>query len=173
MSETCPICLESILEHDNVLCMPVCMHKIHTSCELKAAQYDARCPVCRSKDPNLTSRQDDDAAMYSNLERLAHEHEQQVRRYNRKRSDMIKKHSKLKHIRDQLKTQKQSYISKEKELQKQWMKLQRECWNNDPEIAKLKEERKKYLRRTSFLCKKLEQEIEDKIGPRPDLYLNI
>ena len=40
--------------------------------------------------------------------------------------------------------------------------------DNDPDIIRLKNERKKCQRKTSQLCKKLEKEIEEKVGPKPD-----
>lgn len=168
MNETCPICLEPLTEHDNVLCMPVCMHKIHTMCELKAAQYDARCPVCRTKDPRLTTRTEDDVAVYNNLERLATEYDSTVRRYKRKRARVINQHSKLGRLRERLKKERKDFVSVERELERHWMKLQRESWNNNPEIVRLKNERRRYQRRSNTICKKLENELEERLGPRPD-----
>ena len=167
-NDTCPICLEKFESNDNILHMPVCKHRIHTCCELKAAQYDSRCPICRTKDPNLTTRQDDDIAMYTNLENLAEEHANKIRQYNRKRARVINKHSKLTRLKEQLKRERKNFEDKEKELEKLWMKIQRESWNNNPNILKLKYERRKYQRRTNMLCKRLEEQVEEKVGPKPD-----
>ena len=167
-NNTCPICLDEIHESDNFLCMPVCMHKIHTKCELKAAQYDARCPVCRTKDPEITSRREDDTAIYSSLERLATEHTQHVRNYNQRRSRAINKNSALKKLRERLKNERKQYMSAEKRLESAWLQHQKRVWNSDPDIVRLKNERKKCQRKTSLLCKKFEKELEEKVGPKPD-----
>tara|TARA_Y100000741_G_scaffold283984_1_gene223737 strand:- start:2726 stop:3262 length:537 start_codon:yes stop_codon:yes gene_type:complete len=164
----CPICYEDICEDDNVLCMPICLHKIHTKCGLKAAQYDTRCPICRTKDPDITTRQDDDVVMYANLERLAREHDRCIRNYNQKRTRVIKKNSKLGRIRDKLKIERNNYLQKEKELEKHWTKIQKETWKTDPEISRLKKERLKCQRKSNLLCRRLEKEIEQEVGPKPD-----
>jgi len=166
--ELCPICLDPICTTDNVLYMPICAHKIHTKCELAAAQYDTRCPVCRTKDPDLTSKPEEEMQMFTNLEQLADEHDRFVRKYQRKRTRTINKHSKLGRIREKLKKERKAFNDVEKELEKKWVRLQKEMWNNNPDIKHLKNERKKYQRKTNCLCKKLESELEDKIGPKPD-----
>ena len=166
--EFCPICLDKIEADDNVLCMPLCMHKIHTACELKAAQYDSRCPICRTKDPEITSRQDDDLAMYSNLENLANEHNRTVQTYNRKRARIIRKHSRLRGLRNALKKEKEFFNNTDKELEREWIKAQKEIWNNNTEITRLKKKRRQHQQKSNTLCKRLEKELEDKVGPRPE-----
>tara|TARA_B110000008_G_C16933608_1_gene549711 strand:- start:846 stop:1439 length:594 start_codon:yes stop_codon:yes gene_type:complete len=166
--DTCPICLLPFGDNDNILSMPICGHKIHTKCELKAAQYDSRCPLCRTKDPEITSRQDDDVAMYTNLENLANEHAENLRKYQRKRSRILKKHSHLGKLRDKLKSERKAYDDKERELEKHWMNIQRITWNSDPNIVRLKDERKKLQRKSNQLYRKLEKELLDKCGPKPD-----
>lgn len=172
--DTCPICLEEIKSTDNFLCMPICKHKIHTLCELKAAQYDARCPVCRTKDETLTTRQEDDVQIYSNLESLAQEEESEFARYKRKRARVIRKHSRLHKLKEKLNREKKSFVKTEKELERMWIQVQKDCWKNDSNIQRLKQERKKYQRKTNCLCKKLENEVANIVGPKPEhFFLNI
>ena len=56
----CPVCLGEIgdVHDERVMRMPVCGHLIHTACALSAAQYDTRCPMCRSHDPSIVVRED-------------------------------------------------------------------------------------------------------------------
>lgn len=168
MNDSCPICLETFEECDNTLCMPVCNHRIHTRCELKAAQYDARCPICRTKDPELTTRQDDDMNIYTTLEQVANEHDIEIRRYNRKRSRTIAKSLQLKLIRDKLNTERKKFVSKEKQLEREWARIQKHQWNHNPEIMHMKNDRKKIQRRQNALCKRLEAELTAILGPKPD-----
>lgn len=165
--ETCPICLECINEGDNVLEMPVCKHKIHTLCELKAAQYDSRCPVCRTKHPDITTRQEDDIEMYANIERIAADHERMIGRYNQRRYRAIQKNPRLKLVQCKLKEEKRNLKRKDDELSREWLRVQKDCWNNDPDISRLKDERRKQQRRTSRLCRELEHKLEEELGPRP------
>lgn len=168
MNDTCPVCLDPLNSNENLMCMPVCMHRVHTKCALKAAQYDIRCPICRTQDPEITSKQEEDAMVYTNLERLAHEYDRHIRTYNRRRARMIRKHSRLARLRDQVKHEKKMFEMKERELEREWFHVQRVSWKNHPEIVRLKNERRKMQRRTSALCKRLEGELEAEIGPRPD-----
>lgn len=172
--ENCPICLDCVEADDKSLCMPVCMHRVHTVCALKAAQYDSRCPVCRTREPTLTSRQEDDLEMYANIERIANEQEIEVRRYQQRRARVIRKHSRLRHIRDRLNDEKKRYASKEKELERTWVQMQRECWKSNEAIQRLKQERRVHQRRTNSLCKKLDNEVETILGPKPeDIILSV
>jgi len=106
--------------------------------------------------------------MYANLERLAREHDRCIRNYNQKRTRVIKKNSKLGRIRDKLKIERNNYLQKEKELEKHWTKIQKETWKTDPEISRLKKERLKCQRKSNLLCRRLEKEIEQEVGPKPD-----
>lgn len=169
--DICPICLDIISDSDNFLLMPICNHKIHTLCELKAAQYDSRCPVCRTKDGSLTTRQEDDMQMYTNLERIAEEQDTEIRKYKRKRARVIRKHSRLTRLRDKLNEEKKTYNKTEKELERVWIQVQKDSWKNDEKLKKLKLERKKYQRRANSLCKKLESEVEDIVGPKPEDFI--
>ena len=177
MNTSCPICLEPFSDSDNTLCMPVCMHKIHTKCELSAAQYDTRCPLCRTTDDDIISKPNNEEItneIYSNIEQIVNEHEEEVSRYKRKRNKAIKKNSKLSKMNERLKKEKKSFVIKEKELVTEWASIQKEIWMKHPQISRLKLERKKIQRKQSALCKKLEKEVEDMIGPKPsDFTLNI
>lgn len=42
----CPVCHDE--EERPTLTLPGCGHRFHAACILTAAQYDARCPVCRA-----------------------------------------------------------------------------------------------------------------------------
>ena len=173
--ETCPICLDFIHDDDNFLKMPQCFHKIHTLCALKAVKYDARCPICRTKDPELThsEAQEEHAQVYTHLERLAEEHDSMLKRYKRRRAREIKKNSRLTRLRDRLNEEKKCFVQKEKELEREWLLLQKNNWKHDKLINSLKNERKKHQRRTNSLCKRLENEIETILGPKPDDFLFI
>lgn len=151
--------------------MPVCMHKIHTKCELSAAQYDTRCPLCRTTDDDILLRpnaEDITHEIYSNIEHLVTEHQEEVVRYKRKKNRVIKKNSRLSKLNENLKKERKSFVMKENELVTEWTNIQKEIWMKHPQILKLKLERKKIQRKSSALCNKLEKEVEEIIGPKPN-----
>ena len=51
--------------------MPVCKHLVHTTCALGAAQYDVRCPICRTQCPTIQTRVDDELQIFRHLEEIA------------------------------------------------------------------------------------------------------
>lgn len=177
MHGTCPICLDDIKDTDNVLQMPGCLHKIHTTCGLNAVQYDVRCPICRTQDPALNNRQEEQerviggAEVYLNIEgfeALAREHVRQIRNYRQRRNRIINNNSKLKRLREALKREERSCIVADKEVEKEWLRIQRESWKTNPGLAAMKKERQKKVRRRSNLHRKLNKELESVLGTQPD-----
>ena len=169
--DTCPICLDYIYSTDNVLCMPVCLHKVHAKCGLAAAQYDTRCSICRTKDPDLVSKQENELEIFSNLEELANNHDRTVRQYNRKRARVINKNSRLGRLQEKFKKEKKNFHEVENDLEKKWMKLQKDSWTNDPNINQLKCDRRKAQRRSNVLSRKLEDELEKELGPKQQSFV--
>jgi len=163
----CPICLEIIQETDNILCMPVCGHKIHTLCELAAAQYDTRCPVCRTKDPELCTKIEE-PTIYDNIERLTRERQRIIMSYRRRRNRLIGKNTKLASLREREKQETQNLNMKNKELEQAWSSFQRKAWMENSDIGELKKERQRVLRRLSSISKALDNAVEGEIGPQPD-----
>lgn len=167
----CPICLETIKDTDNTLRMPVCMHKIHTQCALQAAQYDMRCPLCRTKDESLEAKPvEEEMNIFQILEETAEQHERIRRRYQRKRRNVINVNRKLKVLDQRIRQNNRLLNESEKELERTWMQLQRKAWKENPEIQRLKKERQDVQRRRAYACRILEREIEAEIGPNPLLW---
>ena len=46
--EDCPVCLAPLAQDQTTAAMPSCGHRIHAACMITCAQYDVRCPVCRT-----------------------------------------------------------------------------------------------------------------------------
>ena len=44
----CPVCVETLTSGRPTCRLPGCGHEFHVSCALDFAQYNVRCPVCRS-----------------------------------------------------------------------------------------------------------------------------
>lgn len=167
--EICPICLDAIDENsDTFLKMPICKHSVHTHCALSAAQYDIRCPICRTSDPQIKTKEDDNIGVFQNLELIANEHTRLVNNYKKKKRKIIKKDSKLTKIDEKIKAEKKLCIEKTKELDRKWTNCQKELWKNEPIINDLKKERKKKLQKVYYLEKKMANILIDQIGPPPD-----
>ena len=165
--DVCPICLESLSVSENTLSMPVCGHTVHVSCALNAAQYDTRCPVCRAKDPSIVERSDDGAHIFVHFEELAARHNVSMRRYQRRRADVIRRHDSLKRMRDRLNAERRLFAEVEHQLERQWIALQRNVWQSDATIAEIRQRRKRMQRRVSDLNRRLNARLRSIIGDEP------
>lgn len=167
--DECPVCLEGL--HDPLRClrMPICGHTIHVSCALSAAQYDVRCPLCRTKDPLIDSRQDEERRMFSEMEEDALREEELARRYKRRRSAVIRRHNSLKKLRDRMREEKKAFSSINNELERTWMQLQRRCWNEDVALQLIKQNRRKHQRRYSSSNRRMQNRLKALIGSPPDI----
>lgn len=145
----CPICLQDICEHDNVMHMPVCGHVIHVSCELQNVQYDLRCPICRTQDPTLhcvvsdSTNDTHTAEINEEIYRVNHmDYLRIIARENR----FIRKNSPLRNMRDTYKETKKKLDVLEKGLEKKWNQKVKDVWQLDPEIVNMRKERQRLMR---------------------------
>ena len=168
MNSVCPICLEDMENSASICAMPLCGHTIHVKCILSAAQYDVRCPVCRTLDPEIKVRNSYTDDISHQIELMATDHRRQVLSYNRKRHRVIKKCAKLVRLCQQLKVQQKVFNEKDKELDRAWNTFQRQAWCHNESIQVLKKERQKLLRRTSNLEKRLNARVIEQIGDPPE-----
>lgn len=174
MTNPCPICFEELdtTEDDvkNKTCnFPVCNHKIHVRCMLQAAQYDVRCPVCRTQDPNIILRRD---VEHSNtgldqLEDMIQHQRVEERRYKQKRAKLLREDKKFKQVNEQVKKEKKIFLELDRELERRWMSKQRKTWKTDSKINQLKEKRRKQQQKTARIIKKVDLFVEEQLGPRP------
>lgn len=165
MNNQCPVCLDSF-EDSNVLSMPICGHRVHVSCALNAAQYDTRCPICRTKDPSISSRSDDD--IFTHIQEITNRHAASLRRYQQRRTRAIRQRDSLKRIRDRLTAERRSFEQVDRELEREWISLQKRQWVSDAKIADIKMRRKKLRRRVTDLNRRLEHRLQLIIGDEPE-----
>ena len=164
---SCPVCLDTLDRNDcDTMCMPVCRHRIHVTCGLAAAQYDIRCPVCRTQDPSIESRHARDPDLVQ-LQEIARQEHIIARRYQQRRSYAIRKRTPLKKLRDRIKNEAKFLDEKEKQLERAWLQRQREAWMHDLEITKLKHERRKHQQHVSTLQRRLSLQLKTLIGDPP------
>ena len=162
----CPICLEAMLPTDNTLCMPVCLHELHTRCGLNAARFDARCPVCRSVDPDNIEQNKDSV---SELVRLVDETERLDIQYARKRTNAFKQHSVLKDIREEMRKE----MHRAKEQRRTCAHIRKRLERNQ-ELVSQTRILKTCERRKRMLERRLEATMNTIIGARPEpIILNV
>ena len=151
----------------------MCGHKIHTICALSAAQYDVRCPVCRSQHPDCVSIRDRENNLLMQYQDLTDLQDVLQRRYRRRRNVAVRNSPKLQKIRDRVKEIKHTFAQSERDLDREWMRFQRNAWKNDPLIGKFREARRKQQRKLSVLNRTLEKRLEDRIGCPPVDFMSI
>ena len=180
--DVCPICLDPFTDDCPPLQMPVCCHQVHVRCALSAAQYDVRCPICRTRDPTIIDKHEEEthrafpptvAATTLELADLYQQHERMQRRYRQRRCATIRRHESLKRLRDRLKVENRMFTSKEKELERTWNRFQRHQWMHNEDIKKIKSERNRMQRRVHDMQKRLDRRIEDLIGEEPPSLFDI
>ena len=168
VSDDCPICLGCMDDPLTTLRMPVCGHLIHTSCALSAAQYDVRCPMCRTIDPEIDSRRDRESRIFSQIEEYATHQEELARNYKLRRAAVIRRHESLKKLRSRARQEKKAFSDVNLELDRTWMQLQRRGWNEDPSIQEIKRRRRRQQRRVSNVNRSLHNRLRHLIGTPPE-----
>lgn len=166
--DLCPICLADMPDDAATLRMPVCGHLIHTTCALSAAQYDVRCPVCRTRDPSIETKTDRETRIFSQLEEYATRQDELVRTYKRRRAQVIRRHDSLKRLRDRARDEKRSFALIDIELDREWVRLQRDAWINNETIKDIKNRRRRQQRRLSDINRRLNQRLYPLLGTPPE-----
>lgn len=164
----CPICLDDMTDETQTLLMPDCQHRLHVRCALSAMHYDGRCPICRNDTVVLPRTVPMGNDIFTQFEMELAEREAIHRRYQNRRSRIIRRRNSLKKLRDQLKTEKQLFCLAEKELDRTWTMMQRDMWTTNPKLLTLKLQRRKHQRRVCDLKRRLRGRLDPMIGPPPD-----
>lgn len=176
MNTECPICLDELLEKDSML-WPECMHKVHTWCALTAAQYDARCPMCRGQSSSISFRQsesddeddeeDSEDDLWERLEENLKKYESDVKRYKARRYRIIRKNETLRNLQDKLNDAQKQFKNRDKQLDKEWSDWQRIGWTQNERIIELKQMRQRTMRKISYLTKRIDKRVTECIGSPP------
>lgn len=166
--DDCPICLAPLSHPEQVMHMPVCGHCIHTTCALSAAQYDVRCPVCRTRDPSIESKTDRETRIFSQLEEYASRQEQLVRSYKKRRAAAIRRRASLKKMRNRFRDEKKKFADLNTELDRAWIRIQRDRWSNDETLKEIKLRRRRQQRRMYLANKRLNARLHPLVGSPPE-----
>lgn len=170
--EVCPVCLECLAERP-LLRMPVCQHPIHVTCALGAAQYDVRCPVCRTQDPTIETKQDRDTRLFDQLEEYAQQQERIASRHQRRRADVIRTHPSLSKIRNRMRENERLFVKLDKELDRTWSRLQRRMWSEHETVVDMRRQRNRARNRYNADRRKLDARLAPLIGEAPELTVHI
>jgi hypothetical protein len=158
------------MEHEiTILNMPGCNHKVHVSCALTAAQYDVRCPVCRTQHESIEVRGEPDRQLFNQIEDYAVRQEENVRRYKRRRATAIRTNKSLKKLNDNLRIAQRLFTQSDIDLDRVWVRQQRYMWANDVTIQMMKKKRRLYQQRVASNRRRLNARLEPLIGDIPEL----
>lgn len=169
--QNCPICFEEMNDVTTYCKLPSCNHTIHIKCLIQASQYDIRCPVCRSSDPDVKSKRENELSTLDQLEEIIENHRTEERRYQRRRCNLLRNNERYRKINDKLKNEKKTFENIDKELDKRWLSKQKKTWKHDSKINKLKNERRRQQQKTKRIARTLERFCEEKLGPRPNSFI--
>ena len=167
LSMICPVCLDPIANDEHAIYMPSCKHRLHTGCALNAAQYDARCPVCRHRDERVVERQRTDRDLFAQIEDYANRHNATVRRYRQRRNNALRQSNSMRRIRDNVRSIHRQLTENERILERAWVEAQRRIWKTNTVIGDLRKERQRIQRRYNYHNKRLEKRLADRIGDPP------
>ena len=165
--DICPICLDPLTDDTHTMAMPDCKHILHVRCALSAMHYDHRCPVCRH-DVVIPHAAPFVPDVFTQFELELAQREMSIRRYQNRKSRLIRRRKSLQKLRDILKHEKRLLTASEKELERTWSVLQRQMWAANADIQGLKLRRRKHQRRVVDLRRRLRGRLDPIIGVPPD-----
>ena len=139
---SCPVCQDVFTHQDNVCKMPVCHHTIHVSCALNAAQYDVRCPLCRTSDPSIVPKDQADDELLQEYEEYAVQTARLIRNYRQRQYRAIRRSPALTQKRTQLRDAHQKFRDAHADTARETTIIMRRTWNEHPD---LKEKRRTLL----------------------------
>lgn len=106
--------------------------------------------------------------IFTQFEQELAEREGTMRRYQNRRSRLIRARDSLKKMREKLNVERRSCHAAERDLERAWNLMQRRLWMTNDEIRALKLRRRKHQRRVTDLSRRLRQRLDPVIGPPPD-----
>lgn len=160
--------------------MPSCPHRFHVACLLNCAQYDARCPVCRSVADGVTLRRDDAEAatplttvvldmeeLESHIERAHALSVREWRRYSDRRRRVLRQRPYLAERVTRLREIRVAMDREFDDANRIYDRKCRELWRADPEVKAHRDALVRLRRRERRVHRLLEEELEELIGAEP------
>lgn len=171
--QECSICLE-VIEENQASCTLSCNHVFHTSCMLNAAQYDLRCPMCRTLSENVLPRNENTTADIPILDlnsTILNTFMRERRNYRNKRNRTIRNDMQLKKMNDICKSIHKDLQYLDNQLTTTWNKKTKELWKMDTTIQEMRAEHEKKRRKYNRLSRKINKEVRDRIGEETYTFL--
>ena len=164
----CAVCLDALTRPATTATLPGCGHKLHVTCLINCAQYDARCPVCRGvgdgvvlrEAPVITITQSDLDAQYQEYTLEWRRYAARRRRVLRQRPWLAERLAQLKEVRVQME---RSFA----QAQRVYDARCRDVWRSDPEVTAHRAVVARLRRRERRLDRTVGAELESLLGPEP------
>ena len=175
----CVVCMESLATHPSVG-MPECGHMVHVHCLVSAAQYDPRCPACRTVGRHVRVR--DFAAGTSSTatgpsldsllswDQLDTEYvawHEARRRYAARRRRVLRRRPDLHEIYVALRDVQRLAKRETSALDRVYQRECRVAWRTHPDVLARRESLRKLQRREATLKSSL-RELDEELGPEPE-----
>lgn len=164
----CAICFDEE-NTSSMVSLPGCGHSFHVSCALTAAQYDAKCPVCRKVPSGVEPRMPEATIVIVGMEEANDDDDGQrewVRYRNRRRRCMnrnpaiLDSFNKLKEVRQQINAACDA-------AEREYTQRCREVWRTNPIVREHALQIGRLRRRERRLQRFVHDELRDRIGPEP------
>lgn len=152
-----------------MISLPGCEHFFHASCILTAAQYDAKCPVCRQVPDGVVPRtysrasvvvvdigDDDDDQSRQNWIRYRNRR----RRCLNKNPPLLRAFNSLRNVRNDIETAANT-------TDREYRRCCREIWKTNPIVREQLRNISKLRRRERRLERFVHHELRDRIGSEP------
>lgn len=179
MDDVCAVCMDDLASRPTAQ-MPGCSHRLHVICMINCAQYDARCPVCRSVGEGVILRpppvQVSAAATtvhidFDDLEEDLREAQEamarQWRRYTARRRRVLRQRPYLSDRIAKLKQLREDMTHEYDAANRAYDRRCRDAWRTDPEVKQHRDALARLRRRERRLEQQLEAELEELLGPEP------
>ena len=167
--DLCCVCMEALGTND-VAPMPGCAHRLHVACLINCAQYDARCPVCRTVGEGVVPKAETTTTAVGTTYVLnldLQEVQREWRRYTDRRRRVLRQRpalgDKVRRLRE-LRTQvNRAYEATQRVHDRKC----RQVWREDHEVRAARVEMERLRRRERRLEHIVDAELEELLGPEP------
>jgi len=165
--DLCCVCMDPLGDAQSVARMPGCTHRLHVTCLINCAQYDARCPVCRTVGEGIVPKPVTTPPASVTLVFDVDEMEREWRRYTARRRRVLRQRPALGDKVRKLRGLRVDVTRAFAETQRVYDRKCRAAWRDDPEVRAARTHMDRLRRRERRLEHDVDAELEDVLGPEP------
>lgn len=168
MEDVCSICMDPMEELEQVR-LPGCRHLFHVSCMLTAAQYDARCPLCRVLPMGVNVREEggEETPVQAVLRLDLSEWTRAWRRFTSQRRRVFQRNPSLHEMYRRLRALRVELDAEMNNAQRAFDVRCRDVWRSDVTVLLHRKNVARLRRQEKRLEQRLRAELDPLLGPDP------